>query len=76
MKEERFSFEHDGINFDIHMVDVTDDVKPHGGNQVDLSNIFTFTHTCIMCGKMFKSEKELDKCPEGCEGLIRRKKNE
>ena len=31
------------------------------------------THKCVICGCLFNDDKELARCPNMCEGLIRRR---
>jgi len=61
----KFSFEKNGINYNVIE---TDNLLEAVENNI--------THNCKICGNMFSNEKELAKCPNGCEGLIRRIKNE
>jgi len=62
----KYSFEKNGINYDIIVADIN-----------DLADYVESTHHCIKCGTAFNTEQELAHCPNGCEGLIRGKmKNE
>jgi hypothetical protein len=62
----RYSFEKDGINFDVIFIDeefVQEMITPP-------------THHCKLCGLLFITDANLAKCPNGCEGLIKREENE
>jgi len=55
----KYNFEKDGINYTVYTYCLGSD---------DISA----THHCIICGTKFNSDKDLVKCPNGCEGLIRK----
>jgi rubrerythrin len=64
-KMQKFSFEENGINFDVV---ITENIIDFIEND--------FTHECNICGTCFSSHEKLTRCPNGCEGLIPQKVEE
>ena len=58
----QFDYEENGIKFNVHVI-------PFDELEKFLKPV---THKCLICKLGFHSEKILEKCPNGCEGLVRR----